>query len=55
MAKMQTRETLLESMKGGQVSIPDLYPIFNGWVPVVVNPYYRKLQSVSDERLETYV
>jgi hypothetical protein len=52
---MTTRESLLDSLKGEQVVIPDLYRIFTGWTPVAVNPYYRKLQSASDERLEKYV
>jgi hypothetical protein len=52
---MLSSETLVDSLKGQEVVLPDLFKIFTGWVPVAVNPYYRKLKTVADERLERYV
>lgn len=52
---MSTRETLLRNIKGEEVTIPDLFAVFKGWVNSEVSPYYKKLIPVSNTRLERYL
>jgi hypothetical protein len=54
LAEMQTRKLLLNSLKGTEVTIPNLYELFAGWSQGEVNPNYSKLTKVSAKRLERY-
>jgi hypothetical protein len=54
---MFSRESLVDSLRGKEVVLPDLFKIFSGprWVAVPpVNPGYRKLVAETDRRLERY-
>jgi hypothetical protein len=51
---MYDRETLLESLKGQTVVLPDLFTVFAGWPRLEANLYYQKMIAISDERLERY-
>jgi hypothetical protein len=51
---MQTRKLLFDSLKGTEVTIPNLYEIFAGWSQGEVNPNYSRLVEVSAKRIERY-
>jgi hypothetical protein len=51
---MYNRTTLLESLKGQTVVLPDLFNAFAGWPRLEANVNYRKLAAVSDQKLERY-
>ncbi|KAH4221314.1 hypothetical protein HBI73_250150 [Parastagonospora nodorum] len=52
---MKTREALLNSFKGTQLIIPNLYEIFADWPHGEVNPNYPRLIQASAEWLESVV
>lgn len=54
LSNMKTREALLDSFKGTELIIPNLYEIFAGWPHGEVNPNYPRLMQVSAEWLERY-
>jgi hypothetical protein len=51
---MYDRASLLESLKGQTVVLPDLFNVFPGWPRLEPNLNYRKLAAVSDEKLDRY-
>ena len=55
LSRMKTREALLNSFKGTQLIIPNLYEIFADWPHGEVNPNYPRLIQASAEWLERYV
>jgi hypothetical protein len=46
--------TLVDSLKGTEVVIPNLSNIFTGWTQGEVNSNYGRLTEASDRRLERY-
>jgi hypothetical protein len=50
---MHTRISLLTSLRGQSIVIPNMYIIFADWVPVEVSPHYATLVDVSAARLNS--
>jgi hypothetical protein len=46
---------LLDSLRGTEITIPDLHEILTGWTQGEVNPNYHRLLAVSDKRLNRYL
>jgi hypothetical protein len=49
---MMSRDEILSSLRGNEVTIPNLYPILTGWKDADVNPCYQSLVPVANERLQ---
>jgi hypothetical protein len=49
---MRHRENVLSSLRGNEVTIPDLYPILAGWEGMAINPCYERLVPVSNQWLQ---
>jgi hypothetical protein len=52
---MNLRKALLDSLRGNEVIIPNLYEILTGWSQGEVNPNYYRLVEISDKRLKRYL
>jgi hypothetical protein len=52
---MEFRMALLDSLRGTEITIPDLHEILTGWTQGEVNPNYHRLLAVSDKRLNRYL
>jgi hypothetical protein len=52
---MNLRKALLDSLRGNEVFIPNLYEILTGWSQGEVNPNYYRLVEISDKRLKRYL
>jgi hypothetical protein len=52
---MNLRKALLDSLRGNEVFIPNLYDILTGWSQGEVNPNYYRLVEISDKRLKRYL
>jgi hypothetical protein len=52
---MNLRKALLDSLRGNEVIIPNLYEILTGWTQGEVNPNYHRLVEISDKRLKRYL
>ena len=49
----ESREKLLDHIKGQRISIPNLTKVFDKW-PIRVNPEREALTAIVDDRLRRY-
>jgi hypothetical protein len=49
---MRHPEDVLSRLRGKEVTIPDLYPIFTGWGDMAVNLCYERLVLLSKQWLQ---
>lgn len=52
---MITRDELLADLQGQQVTLPNLYEVFQGWPGVAENPQWLSLCEDCDRRLDRFV